>query len=213
MDILCDPRNIKLPYVQDNRFYFRPKNDEWSHKCLYDILMECEKVDCLNGVFLSGGSLALCWKPVDQSREIYFKKKFSKDLPFQTRLRLMEKTRKINFHLDESMKVYNFCDWKTEYPVKEDFEKIQKVKDMTLRGGTHSDGYLRCMRCSGEDFPTLQMLIEIMQIVNKQGHTIVRSHNFSFDFESKEPQTRPDRNKYYIPKEKIHEYFYDSDPE
>jgi hypothetical protein len=79
MDVLCDPRQTKMKGVQNVAFYFRPKDDEWSHKRLYDILVECEKVDCFKDVLLTGGSLTLCQKPTKESRDMYCK--YLKDTP------------------------------------------------------------------------------------------------------------------------------------
>jgi hypothetical protein len=78
----------------------------------------------------------------------------------------MNKSRKISFDLDHNLKVYNFVDWKNEYPAKNDFEKVYKLKDMTeLFNGDCRDNVLRCIRCTGEDFPSLEMIVEMMQIV------------------------------------------------
>lgn len=57
-----------------------------------------------------------------------------------------------------------------------------------------------------ENFPTMEIFVDVMKIMKKLGHHLVCSHGFTYDFDADELSLTSHKFNYYITTAKIKEF-------
>jgi hypothetical protein len=177
-----------------------PKNDMWSHECLYDIMMACEEVECLKGVHIQQSlpnqcnpdnvPLGLGWKPTDENRKLQekalrkrFKRRYdmmlSKNPIYQEMLETSPYI-SMDFHSENfATNGMTFTDWKADFPRLQNFKEFKYMDRMiSLFGHSVRNSYVRCMLMKADEYLPLSTFNTFPTVLIDLGHTVVSTSGF-----------------------------------
>ena len=156
-------------------FSFYPRNGVWTMRSVYEIMLECEKVDVLKGVFpcpVSEGGFA--WKGTPESTAEWYRNTNCKNYdPSKIADREIRTYGVGSFWVEDKN---NWKDWMPQDP------KFNEPMWMDP-GNTYSKGKeeIKAISCRCKVNPTVKMCVELMKIIRNQGHTILSTEGFKIN--------------------------------
>lgn len=168
-----------------------PKDDKWSHKCLYDILTACEEVDGLRGCSID--KKGIFWNPTQESRRLQEKSLRKRHSSRYDRC-MMESEYKglevcpridLDFHFDNlTTDGKRLTDWKMELPRLKNFNETKDMDEMApLLGHIVKTRYVRCILIKADEYISLKQFAQFVKVLNSLGHTIVSTLGFKMDID------------------------------
>jgi len=178
---------------QPASFEVYPKDGIWTLAAQYEVMLECEKVQCLQGVApcrISQGGFAF---PRKISDAMYDREKQFLGYRESCEIRTYGVR---SAHISESAE-----DWKEKFPLREDFHTPMGLE--CERGGNRDDPFspVNTIELRAKAFPTLEMMVALCKIFIKLGHFVqeTRCFEFEIDYESEKLVCVVPKHKKLIP--------------
>jgi hypothetical protein len=185
-----------------------PKDDKWSHKSLYDVMMACEDVQCLKGVYLHPYGLA--WKPTDRSRKQQekslrkmLKGRYERSIrQFVCYQQMLETSPVISIpSYIHGFPTYTKCfqDWKTQMPCLTDFKETKDMDELEfMLGHKVMRDYVRCMVFKADAYLPLETLAQFVKVLASLGHRIISTAGFHMDLGTDSVTAQRQKQCHYI---------------